>query len=146
MSIDLALLHPVIRQMAESVLFYCESSGLDVYIPSTGGVRNEKDQIAIYGKERWTVHYTGLAVDFQPRIKCKPEEWSARFNAWPHWNTLQCEICVKCGFDKPQQWQIDRDRPHVQKLFGVPELTLKKLWYDRKWTKDDVWEYIKKPI
>jgi len=132
--------------MAESVLFYCENDGLDVYIPSTGIVRTEKDQVDIYGKERWTVHYTGLAVDFQPHIKCKPEEFSSKFNSWPYWDSLQCEICVKCGFDKPQLWQLSRDRPHVQKLFDVPESTFKKLWYERKWTKEDAWEYIKNPI
>jgi hypothetical protein len=142
MNIDLSLLYPPVRQCAEAVLFACEQAGLDVYIPATGAVRTAAMQEKIYGKEQFTTHYLGLAVDIQPHLKCKIHEWRDRFNGWQFWDQLQCEIAVKCGFDSPQSWQLTRDRPHNQKLFGIPEQVLKTMWYASRGDKEKIWKYI----
>jgi hypothetical protein len=126
--IDLSTLFPPVREMAERVLFSCEKQGIAIRIPDTGLIRNEATQIKIYGHEQWTVHYIGCAVDFEPRLKCKIHEWRDMYNNWPMWNRLQCEIAVSAGFDKPQDWQLKRDRPHCQCLFGIPEQVLRQMW------------------
>ena len=128
----LSALFPPVRVMAEKTLLACKKAGLDVYIPETGLVRTEKDQIKIYGEEKFTLHYLGLAVDIQPHLKCKMSEFKARFNGWPMWDKVQKDYAVDAGFDPPGSWQLHRDRPHCQCLFGIPEDTLRYMYYATK--------------
>lgn len=136
-------LYQGIEKMANNVIEIAESQyGLELYIPATGKTRTVDDQIRIYGKERWTVHYIGCAVDIYPRLRCRAEDWQKEFNGWPHWDLLQLVIAVRCGFDEPQQWQLDRDRPHVQCLFGVGEEVLRSLYYNSHSDVESVWAWL----
>lgn len=127
---DLSKLYTPVIEMVNGVIKDMLSLGHEIYIPPTGLIRESNDQIRIYGKEQWTVHYIGCAVDFHPRIQAKTnDEWTKQFNSWKYWDLLQCEVAVKNGFDKPQKWQLQRDRPHCQVLFGIPESQLKTAWY-----------------
>jgi len=117
------------------------------------GIRTPAENFKIYGKERWTLHYIGLAVDLYPRFKTK-DNWESKFNKWPHWNYVQTDLSQECGFDKPKPFQLTWDRCHFQTLLSVSESTVRNMWYAYVTGKDttdpvvlekarqNVWDYI----
>lgn len=136
-------LYKPLRDSAWRLLQLAQSAHLDVRIPQTGALRTVRDQELIYGKERWTLHYLGLALDVEPVIhEADREQWRKKYNAWPWWDLLQTELAVAAGFDEPQRWQRERDRPHCQCLFGVSEEMLKQLWYASKGDIEECWKYV----
>jgi hypothetical protein len=134
-------LYAPLQPIARKLLDLCAKARLDVRIPQTGAIRTTSDNTLIYGKERFTLHYLGLALDVEPVLHVAPEDWKRAYNAWP-WQLLQEDLAVSAGFDRPQKWQLERDRPHNQCLFGVSESVLKSMWYASNGNKEECWRYI----
>ena len=142
MSNDINLLYPRVKEMTMKLLDLTHKSGHDGRIMWT--TRTVQDEIDYYGKEVWTNHYIGLAVDWYPDLHCTLNEWQNKFNHWPFWDLVQCDIAVKAGFDRPCQWQLQRDRCHMQVLFGKPESYYRDLWYVKKMNKEQIWKELDK--
>jgi hypothetical protein len=138
-SIHLDALYPRCLVATTRLMVLCHDHGIDAQVHCT--TRTREDQIQIYGKERWTLHYIGLAVDVYPVLGVKQENWKSAFDHWPHWNLLQCDLAVQAGFDAPAEWQLASDRSHVQMLCGCEDAALRKIWYESG-NIQEIWDYI----